>query len=249
MIDLHAHILHNLDDGPETLEESIVMCRIAHRDGIRTIVATPHMLNGVYETNWEAVLSRVRELNEALMKGEILPELIILPGADVHFNSEILPLYEKSCFGTINDKGKFMMIELPHREVPARAEDLLFRLLAKGIVPIISHPERNIEIRQNPQRFYHMVRMGCLGQVTAMSLTNGFGSSVKQLSEKLLTHRLIHFIASDAHSIEGRPPVLSAAIKAVGKLVGKGEALKMVTEYPLAVLEGRRPKVPEPIPI
>ena len=75
MIDLHAHILHNLDDGPDTLEESLEMCRIAHRDGIRTIVATPHTLNGVYETNWETVLSRVRELNEALKHFEIDFEL------------------------------------------------------------------------------------------------------------------------------------------------------------------------------
>jgi protein-tyrosine phosphatase len=255
MIDLHAHILHNLDDGPKTLEESLEMCRIAHRDGIRTIIATPHILNGIYETSWETILSRVHELNEALRECGIQcelrtpnSELIVLPGADVYFCSEILQFCERGMTGTVNNKGKYMMIELPQQEVPSKAEDLFFRLQAKGIIPIISHPERNMGIRQRPERYYQMVRMGCLGQVTAMSLTNGFGGSVRHLAEKLMSHRLVHFIASDAHSVDGRRPVLSSGVKAATKIVGEDEARRMVAEYPQAVLEGRRPEVPDPIP-
>jgi protein-tyrosine phosphatase len=91
--------------------------------------------------------------------------------------------------------------------------------------------------------------MGCLGQVTAMSLTGDFGPRVKRLAEKLLTSRLVHLIASDAHSIHRRPPILSAAVRAAKRIVGQDEARKMVTEYPQAVLEGRRPDVPEPLPL
>jgi len=91
--------------------------------------------------------------------------------------------------------------------------------------------------------------MGCLGQVTAMSLTGELGPKIRQLAERLLTNRLIHFIASDAHSINGRPPILSEAVRVAGRIIGEEEAQKMVTEYPQAILEGRRPKVPEPIPI
>jgi protein-tyrosine phosphatase len=94
-----------------------------------------------------------------------------------------------------------------------------------------------------------MIRKGCLGQVTAMSLTGELGPRIKQVAERLLTNRLIHFIASDAHSVNGRPPVLSEAVRVAGKIVGKEEAKKMVTEYPQAILDGRRPKIPEPIPI
>ncbi len=266
MIDIHAHILHDLDDGPATLEESLEMCRIAQRDGIRTIVATPHTLNGLYNPDWETIFSRVHDLNEALKgvsggrsSASVLrpqselnpppPPLEILPGADVHFSPEILNLHGNRIIRTVNDKGRHIMIEFPHHEIPANAEDLLFRLLTKRITPIISHPERNGEIAQNPKRYYQMVRMGCLGQVTAMSLANGFGSAIRRSAERLLSHRLVHFIASDAHSIDGRRPVLSSAVREAAKILGEAEAIKMVTEYPREILEGRTPKVCEPIPI
>ena len=82
-----------------------------------------------------------------------------------------------------------------------------------------------------------------------MSLTGGFGSGVRRVAEKLLANRLVHMIASDAHSVGGRPPILSTAVRAAGKIVGAEEARKMVTEYPEAVLNGRRLRVSDPIPI
>ena len=85
--------------------------------------------------------------------------------------------------------------------------------------------------------------MGCLGQVTAMSLTGGFGPEVRRVAETLLERRLLHVIASDAHSTDGRLPILTPAVRAAEKIVGEEEAWKMVTEYPQAILEGRRPHV------
>ena len=289
MIDLHAHILPQLDDGAESLEESIEMCRISHKDGVRTIVATPHILPGVYTNNRSTILAKVQELNEEIAKCGVgsspactkrfgegrefgvkdfdastpqrlkvnptnsinptysMTEFRILPGADVHFSSDMLQLCENGGIVTVNDKGQYLMVEFDFQGIPYHAEDVLFRLITKGIIPIITHPERNFEIGQRPQRYGEMIRMGCLGQVTAMSLTGGFGSGVKQTAEKLLKSRLVHIIASDTHSITRRPPVLSAAVREAEKIVGKEEAQRMVTEYPQAVIEGRRPNVPEPI--
>jgi len=148
---------------------------------------------------------------------------------------------------TVNDQGRYLMVEFTFQGIPHQGEEVLFQLLTKGIIPIISHPERNMEIGQRPKRYYEMVRMGCLGQVTAMSLTGGFGSGVRRTAETLLSKRLIHIIASDAHSTDGRPPILSAGVRAAEKIVGKEEARKMVTEYPQALLEGKRPKIQEPL--
>jgi protein-tyrosine phosphatase len=278
-----------LDDGAESLEESIEMCRISHKDGVRTIVATPHILPGVYTNNRSTILAKVQELNEEIAKCGVgsspactkrfgegrefgvkdfdastpqrlkvnptnsinptysMTEFRILPGADVHFSSDMPQLCENGGIVTVNDKGQYLMVEFDFQGIPYHAEDVLFRLMTKGIVPIITHPERNFEIGQRPQRYGEMIRMGCLGQVTAMSLTGGFGSGVKQTAEKLLKSRLIHIIASDAHSVTRRPPVLSAAVREAEKIVGKEEAQRMVTEYPQAILEGRRPDVPDPI--
>jgi protein-tyrosine phosphatase len=150
---------------------------------------------------------------------------------------------------TIGDGKKYLSIEFPSHGIPYRAEEVLFQLMARGIVPVISHPERNLEIGQRPLRYYEMIRVGCLGQVTGMSLTGGFGHGIKRIAEKLLSHRLLHFIGSDAHSINGRPPILSEAVKTSERIVSKEEAWKMVNEYPRAILKGQRPEVPEPIPL
>jgi protein-tyrosine phosphatase len=291
MIDLHSHILHGLDDGPETMDESIRMCLISYRDGVRTIVATPHTLNGEYQNDRPTILAKVKELNDAIIKFGVkssefgvnpstrlpselsplsfelkidpmtrqpnapMPKLLndpmtdfrILPGADIHFSNEILHQLDQEEVMTVGDGKRFLMLEFPLHTIPIGAEEVLFQLMARGIVPVISHPERNLEITRRPERYYEMIRMGCFGQVTAMSLTGGFGAKIKGFAEKLLKKRLIHLIASDAHSVDGRPPILSPAVKEAEKIVGREEAQKMVTEYPSAILDGRKPNVPEPL--
>jgi protein-tyrosine phosphatase len=264
MIDLHTHLLPGLDDGAKNLEESIQMCWISYKDGIRTIVATPHTLNGLYLNNRDTILIKVQELNEALKKLGVkssefgvnsitqlpnnqMTELRILPGADVHFSDKTLSFLDEGKFMTVGDGKKYLFLEFPFQGIPFRAEEILFQLMSRGIIPIITHPERNLEIGQRPQRYYEMIKMGCLGQVTAMSLTGEFGLRTKQISERLLRNRLIHFIASDAHSINGRPPILSEGVRAATKILGKEEAWKMVMEYPQTILNGQKLHVPEPL--
>ncbi len=303
MIDLHAHVLPRLDDGAGSLEESVEMCRISYKDGVRTIVATPHILPGVYRNNRSTILAKTKELNEAIAKcglrnaelglqtphpnpeyssskhSELLygtvsnrslpdsgfrildsssshsairnpnSEFRILPGADVHFSPNLLQLCENGEIVTVNDGGRYLMVEFDFQNLPYRGEEVLFQLIAHGIIPVITHPERNLEIARSPKRYYEMIKMGCLGQVTAMSLTGEFGPEMKRAAEGLLAHRLVHFIASDTHSVHERPPLLSPAVREAEKRVGREEAQRMVTEYPRALLEGRRPDVPEPIPI
>jgi len=275
MIDLHTHILPGLDDGVKTLEESVQMCWKSYRDGVRTIVATPHTLNGLYLNDRDIILKKVDELNEALIhcglrisdcgiknsKSEIdfssinsefrIPnsEFRILPGSDVRLCENTLSHLDQGKVMTISDSKKYLFLEFPFQGIPHQAEEIIFQVMQRGMIPIITHPERNIELGQRPRRYYEMIRKGCLGQVTAMSLTGELGPRIKQVAERLLTNRLIHFIASDAHSLDGRPPILSEAVRVAGKIVGKEEAQKMVTEYPQAILDGRKPDVPEPIPI
>ena len=185
MIDLHSHILHGLDDGPKTLEESVEMCLISFQDGVRTVVATPHTLNGVYEHGRSAILAKVQELNSAIQctpsQTQISElrtpnsELKILPGADVYFSAELLTQIDEGKALTIGDWERYLLLEFPFQGIPYGVEEVLFQLMVRGITPIISHPERNLEIASRTRRYFEMVRMGCLGQVTAMSLTGEFG--------------------------------------------------------------------------
>jgi protein-tyrosine phosphatase len=257
VIDLHTHILPGLDDGAKTIRDSLGMCVVAYRDGIRTIVATPHTLNGSYDNERSTILAKVQELNAAIKKelsfvGNKFPHggtpaLRILPGADVHLCEETLGQLDGGKVTTIADRGKHLLLEFPSYGIPYGAEDVLFQLRTRGIIPIISHPERNLEIGERPRRYYEMIRMGCLGQLTAMSLTGEFGLRVRRVAEHLLRKGFVHLIASDAHSVDGRAPVLSHAVRVAARIKGQREALRMVTEYPQAILEGRSPDVAVPI--
>jgi protein-tyrosine phosphatase len=247
MIDLHCHILPNLDDGPSSLDESLAMVRRAVEDGIHTIVATPHTLNGLYVNRVEDVTEHLSILREALSENNV--EVKLFPGADVHLCPDMLQQIESGDAGTINHAKKYIMLELPSHTIPQAAKDQIFSLRINGITPIISHPERNAAIQEDSGILHNLISMGALGQMTAMSLVGDFGTFVKQVSEKLLRQRLIHVIASDAHSADDRPPVLSVAVDSAAEILGTyEEAEHMVTTLPATILCGDTVAVPEPIP-
>ena len=245
MIDLHCHILPNVDDGAGSLEESLAMARHAVDDGIHTVVATPHSLNGLHSNPLKKVIADVSALQEALAQNHI--DLKIYPGADVHLCPGMLKRIEIGEACTINGDGKYIILELPSSTVPAGVKDEIFAMKMNGITPIISHPERNSNIQQDPNILYDLICMGALGQVTAMSLTGDFGKLAGNTAQLLLKHRLFHIIASDAHSVRDRPPALSEAVqKAAEILKSYDEAEHMVTGAPLAILACSVPDIPEP---
>jgi len=247
LIDLHCHILPGVDDGAKSLEESLLMARRAVEDGIHTIVATPHTLNGIYINSAGEVTPKVASLQETLSKNHIKLQLYV--GADVHLCPHMLELIESGDAGTINNARKYILLEFPSQVVPPKVKDEIFSLKLNGITPIISHLERNPVIQHNIDILYEFIRMGALCQVTAMSITGDFGGIAMQCAERLLRHRMVHVIASDAHSSESRPPALSQAVEAAAEILENyDDAERMVTEVPAAILSGNMPEIPEPIP-
>jgi protein-tyrosine phosphatase len=248
VIDLHTHILPGIDDGARDLDESIEMCRIAANDGIKTIVATPHTGNGLYLINREHVLSEVALLNQKLAEFSI--PVNILPGTDVHIGTyfDVNEMLEHGEAITVTDNNCYMMVEFSQNFIASNFNELLFKLKSRGITPIFTHPERNIIIQEDMDVLFDWIEKGGLVQLTAMSLTGYFGRSIKRFSEELLTSNLVHFIASDAHSTTGRPPVLSTARDVAASLIGADLAFKLVDEYPSDIINGRAIVVPEPVP-
>ncbi len=244
MIDLHAHILPGLDDGPKDIEESLAMCEKAAADGIRAIVATPHTGNGVYENHRDRIMSSLSALREKVEKAGI--PIVLFAGADVHANVAILDMIADGRAMTVNDNGSHVMIEMPDQVVPPRFEEWLFSLRLKGIVPILTHPERNMVIASDQDFLAWLVAMGVLVQVTAMSITGHFGRAIEKISREMLEKGLVHVIATDAHSIETRPPVLSSARDVAALILGEEEARRLVEANPRSILEGRPIDTPQP---
>ncbi|MFQ5963870.1 MAG: tyrosine-protein phosphatase [Candidatus Scalinduaceae bacterium] len=236
MIDIHAHILPSLDDGAETIEESIELCKIAANDGIKTIVATPHSKDGVYEAKKDDILKKVKTLNLKLKELQI--DLEILPGSEIHINFGLMGSIKNGEVLTINDGGKFILLELPFMFIPPGTEKFIFDLKLLGIVSIISHAERITMFQRNPKIVEQLVKSGALVQVTAQSLLGNFGSRERKCVERLLKHKMVHFIASDTHSLTGRPPILSKAVEKAAKIIGDKEARALVSDNPGQIING-----------
>ncbi|MCM2983535.1 tyrosine protein phosphatase [Niallia circulans] len=201
MIDIHSHILPGIDDGAQTIEDSIKMAKTAVNEGITSIIATPHHKNNQFNNLKSSILTKVNELNTVL-KQENIP-LTVLPGQEVRIYGEVIEDYYKEEILTLNHT-KYLFIEFPSSSVPRYAERLLYELQTEGIIPIIVHPERNKELQEKPDLLYQFVKGGALTQVTASSVAGYFGKNVKKFSEQLIEHNLTHFIASDAHNIHNR---------------------------------------------
>jgi protein-tyrosine phosphatase len=247
MIDLHAHILPGIDDGARNLDESLDMCRMAARDAITTIVATPHSENGGNGNSREVVLSAVAKLQNEVDKNCIPVRL--LPGSDARIRQDLFSLIENGSITTVNNNGRYVMIEFPKDIVPPNWVDWLFETKLKGITPVFTHPERHRAIQTNPFLIVQWVNAGGLVQITAMSLTGQFGPEAEKSAKYLLSRHLVHAIATDAHSANGRPPVLSKAVAVASYLVGFPYVHKLVKEFPEAIIAGRSIELPQPISV
>lgn len=229
MIDIHCHILPGIDDGPADIATSIAMARIAVADGISAIIATPHLNNRIYDP--AAVTDRVRELNEALRQAGIA--LDILPGADV---SAMLEPEQLQPF-TLN-RTRYILTEFPHTYLPGNAREILFDLCLRGFWPIITHPERNAAVVENPDRLCDLLGGTIYVQLTAGSLAGEFGPQCEACALYLLSRGVVDFLATDAHSPAYRPPVLSHGLAVARRVVGKAKAMALVTDNPAAVVAG-----------
>jgi len=236
MIDIHTHILPSIDDGPETIEESIELCKVAANDGIKTIVATPHSKDGVYETKSVDILKTVDVLNLKLKENQI--DIKILPGAEVHISEGLVENIKSGDVLTINNGGKFVLFELPFVFIPPGTDTFIFNLKANGIVPIIAHAERISAFQRNPELVDQLVKIGARVQINAHGLTRRANPRERKCAEWLLRNGLVHFIASDTHSLKGRPPILSAAVECASRIVGEVEARELVCHNPEQIING-----------
>jgi protein-tyrosine phosphatase len=201
MIDLHCHILAGIDDGAQTMADSIEMARAAVNEGIDTIIATPHHKNGRYENTKQAIIEKTAELN-LVLKNENIP-LKILTGQEPAIHGELLKGITLGEVSTLNNT-QYIFIELPAGHVPRYTDKLLYDLQMEGKIPVIVHPERNQEIIERPEVLYQLIKNGALSQITASSVCGIFGKKIKSFSEQLIEANLAHFIASDAHNTNKR---------------------------------------------
>lgn len=245
-VDLHAHVLPGLDDGPQNWEESLAVLEAAAAGGTTALVATPHWLEGGYAPQVGRVLEAAAELGlRAAARGI---NVAVRPGMEVYLSPDVPRHLSAGKLLTIADTGAYLLLELPFEAWPPYAERVVFELQLAGITPVLAHPERCREAAADPRRIRTLAERGVLVQINAGSLTGRFGRTSQRCVYHLIGTGCAHFAASDAHNARDRSPDLSAAYAAAANAFGEDCARALFCENPAAILSGCpvTPAVPDP---
>jgi protein-tyrosine phosphatase len=239
-VDIHCHLVPDIDDGAKTWDESLAMARMAVADGIQTIVVTPHQLGAYGHNTGDVIRARTRQLQQFLSDNEV--KLRVLPGGDVRIEAEMISRLRTGEVMTLADRRKHVLLELPH-ELYFPLEGVLDELVAIGMTGILSHPERNQGILKNREVLEPLVDKGCLMQITAGSVMGTFGPHCQQFCDWMLERGLVHFVATDAHSPKSRRPLMARAFERVAELADWESAVEFCCRNPAAVAAGRDVKL------
>lgn len=233
MIDTHSHILFGLDDGAGDISQSLAFMRMAASEGVKTVFATPHTCDGVFNCTKDQVLCALDELNSAL--GEQGIDTRLLPGAEVRVNHDLVTEYDKGNLLTLNNAGSYLLIELPAMFMVPAIVMMIRQLRDRGVTPIIAHAERNPMIMTKPEITAEFIYNGAAIQMTAGSLLGDFGRFSMKAAKKLVSMNQVFCVGSDIHP--ARKYRMADAKKCLIKIAGKKTAELITRENPLSILE------------
>jgi len=242
VVDIHSHILPEVDDGPKSWDVSAAMCRAAAADGITHMVATPHA-NDRYHYDRPYLQGLVNHLQQLAGAS---PKLLL--GCDFHLSYDNLQDAFANPTRYVIEGTRYLLVEFSNYSIPQQTSDSFMKLGNCGITPIITHPERNPILRENPQSVLEWAEQGCVIQMTGSALTGFWGERARRAALWLLEHQAVHVLATDAHDLEKRIPVLSSGRDAAAKVCGKEIAEALVEGNPRAIITNQAlPYFPRPV--
>lgn len=235
MIDIHCHLLPQVDDGAADLETALMMARMAADSGVDTIIATPHCnLPGAEQKNYRTLelAKRIVALQKAITE-EKLP-LTVLPGAEVLCTPEVPELLRQRKLPTLAE-SRYLLVEFYFDEELGYMDDMLHAITAEGIVPVIAHPERYDAVQQMPRVIDRWFHEGKVIQLNKGSILGRLGRRAEQTAQWILTHGLAHVVASDAHSDQSRTPQMTELRDYLEENCGMAYTGLLLEENPLRI--------------
>lgn len=222
------------------------MARMAARDGTDVIVATPHHRDMELEHQSSRIVRELADTINAALRSDSArrnaPRVRIFTGMMYKLDTSLPDLVDSEKAVTLN-RTRFLLVEPPYNRLPTYVEDVLSRLLTQRLVPVLAHPERNVEFQKDPKRLQVLVEDGVLVQIAAGSLTGQNGTNARRAAEQLIRRGIAHVVSSEMHSERGeRSPILSEAFEIVSNLVGERDAIDLFETNPDMILEGRSPQ-------
>lgn len=236
LIDLHCHILPELDDGADSLRTALAMARMAVADGIDHVVCTPHMHPAFAHVTPSRIAAATSRFRQSLHR-EGIP-LAIGFAAEVHLTATLLRDLRAGRVPLLGRSNLFLL-ELSHRIMPADPQGLVRAIFDTGHRPVVVHPERFRWIEQRYSVLAAMRDEGALIQITAGSLLGDFGNRARYWSERLIDEGLVDLLASDGHDTRLRRPLMRQAVEVVARRIGEEHAMALGHGNPAAILAGR----------
>jgi len=233
-VDIHCHILPNVDDGPKTHAEALAMGLLAKEEEVSDIIVTPHALHPQFGKTEVPIRDALRQLQLVFDENQL--EIKLHLGNEIRSSGELFEALEQGAVQTLGG-SRYVLIEFPHQTVPSYADALFFDLQIEGYVPIIAHPERNQLLTTEPNRLYHFASNGILSQVTTASIAGQFGQTIQKMSLLFLQHHLSHFVASDAHNVGARSFFWREARDVMNRTLGTDETDMIIQRNQLVLMD------------
>lgn len=219
LVDIHCHILPGIDDSSKSWESSINLAKEAVKDGVTHAICTPHTLNGRYTNHKDDIIWLTDQYQQRLDEAKV--PLTVFPGQEVRLSGDLISSLDNDDILFCDEDGTYMLLEFPSEDVPTYAQDTIFKIMQRGITPIIVHPERNSRILKEPKILQSMLEQGCLVQITASSYTGVFDKKIEDMSRKFIAAGQGRTFASDAHDLPRRQYQLSKAYQKMSQEFGK----------------------------
>lgn len=239
MIDMHSHILPNIDDGAKSIEEANNLIQEAKNAGFDGIVSTSHYIEGFYETDVE---SRKSIVNELIKVNNNFP---IYLGNEIYLSENMIGLLKEKKVTTLNDT-KYVLFEMPLNGIPMGLDNMVYDMLQNKLIPILAHPERYLSVQQNPEIIYSLIEKGVLMQGNYGSIIGCYGTKAQILIKKLLENNMLHFLGSDVHRAKTIYTKMPQILGKLNKIVGEESLEKLVSINPKLALENEKIPVPTP---
>ena len=244
MIDIHSHILPKIDDGARTTEEAFIMLEEAYRRGFTDIIATPHYMPGVYTCNKLQIEKLINDLQKELYKKNI--NLKIYIGTECYIAENLDTLIKENIISTLNN-SRYILFELPINTKVIFLDYIIDNLKQMELVPIIAHPERYEYIQQDPNILMDLINKGVLCQLNYGSLIGVHGRKAKDVSEILLKHNMVHFLATDCHAQRDLYDVIHEILDGLAQVISKEDIDNLININPKCVLENKDVYIKAPI--
>ena len=234
MIDIHSHIIPNVDDGARSVEETFNILKEAQEAGFTDVILTSHFLLNYYETNAQELIFWKEKLQEVLKKQGT--KINLHSGMEIYITNQMEELLENKKILTLAN-SRYMLIELPLATNVKYFDYVVYYLEAKGIKPIIAHPERYKCVQKDPDIVEEYIEKGCLIQCNYGSIVNLYGREAEKTIKTLLKKNQVHFLGSDVHRENGTFLIILDAIKKIRKIIGENKINEITTINPKKILQ------------